>query len=282
MDISLPDGRRLGYQVLGDPDGRPIVLLHGTPGSARQVAGLSGRATDRGLAMITPDRAGYGHSTHDPGRTVASSARDIGQLIGRLGLGRCPVVGLSGGGPTALACGALADQVCAVATVGGVGPLVPRDPSLPADRLVIKMARRSEAGTAMLFSVIQRSGRRRPDKALARFARMMAEPDADLLRDDQQLRDAFIDDLGHPSPSTAKAAARDFRLFALAWDVDLASITVPVHVWHGTADRNVPVAHARVIAARCPAAELHVVEGGGHMLLDQLDPIIASIMTTKD
>jgi hypothetical protein len=42
------------------------------------------------------------------------------------------VVGLSGGGPTALACGVvLRGQVSAVATVGGVAPLVPRDPSLP-------------------------------------------------------------------------------------------------------------------------------------------------------
>ena len=44
-----------------------------------------------------------------------------------------------------------------------------------------------------------------------------------------------------------------------------------------TEDRNVPVGHARVIAAACPAARLHIVEGGGHMLLSQLDQIIEGL-----
>ena len=54
-------------------------------------------------------------------------------------------------------------------------------------------------------------------------------------------------------------------------------MAVPAHIWHGTADRNVPVAHARVIAARCPAARLHIVEGGGHLLLSHVDEILASL-----
>jgi pimeloyl-ACP methyl ester carboxylesterase len=61
------------------------------------------------------------------------------------------------------------------------------------------------------------------------------------------------------------------------WDVGLADMTVPAHIRHGTADRNVPVAHARVIADRCPTARLHIVEGGGHMLLGHLDQIIESL-----
>jgi pimeloyl-ACP methyl ester carboxylesterase len=71
--------------------------------------------------------------------------------------------------------------------------------------------------------------------------------------------------------------ARDFWLFARPWDVDLADMAVPAHIWHGTQDRNGPIAHAHVIAARCPAAKLHIVHGGGHMLLTHLEQIIASV-----
>ena len=77
--------------------------------------------------------------------------------------------------------------------------------------------------------------------------------------------------------SSRRRAARDSWLFARAWDVDLGRMAVPLHVWHGDRDRNVPVAHARVIAARCPHAELHIVEGGGHMPLRHLDQILASV-----
>lgn len=276
--LALGDGRQLSYEVMGDHDGRPCVALHGTPGSARQMACLDQAARARGVALVLPDRAGYGGSSWDSSRTIASSARDVGQLIAHLGIGPCPVVGVSGGGPSALACGVvLAERITTVSTVGSVAPLVPRSPALPPDRFAMETARRSEHAARLLFAVLLRSARRQPERAVERFARLMADADARLLLDDTAVRRAFLDDLRHPSPTAAKAAARDFRLFAHAWDVELADVAVPVHVWHGTADKNVPVVHARVIAARCPTAQLHLVEGGGHMLLVHLDEILAEL-----
>jgi pimeloyl-ACP methyl ester carboxylesterase len=225
--MTLPDGRRLAYQALG-AEGTPAALvLHGTPGSSRQLAGLDRPARDRGLALIVPDRAGYGGSTHDASRTIASSARDLGELIRH--------------------------------------------------RLVVKTARRSQAATRLMFAAAVRAGRTRPDRTLDRFTSLLAEADARLLRENGDLRAGFLDDLRHPAPTTARATARDFWLFARRWDVDIAEVAVPAHIWHGTEDRNVPVAHARVIAATCPAARLHIVEGGGHMLLGQLDQIIEAL-----
>lgn len=276
--MTLPDGRLLAYEVMGDPGGFPVVALHGTPGSWRQLACLARPARDHGVTVVAPDCAGYGGSSHDLARTIASGARDLGELIRHVGFEGCAVVGLSGGGPTALACGVvLAGRVTAVATVGGVAPLVPRDPSLPPDRLLIKTARRSETGARALFAAIMRAGRAGPEKALDRFATLLAESDARLLSGNADVRSAFLDDLRHPSPTAASAAARDFWLFARRWDIDIAEMRVPAHIWHGTEDRNVPVAHARVIATRCPTAQLHIVEGGGHMLLSNLGQIIATV-----
>jgi len=204
--ITLPDGRRFAFQTMGDLDGFPVIVLHGTPGSSRQLAALGPPARERRLAVIAPDRPGYGGSSHDRSRTIASGARDLGRLVAHLGLERCGVVGLSGGGPTALACGAvMAKRLTGIATVGGVGPLVPRDRSLPPDRLATRTARRSEAAARALFAVILRIGRSSPEKALDRFARLLAEPDARLLRDEVDVRDAFLDDLHHPSPTAARA-----------------------------------------------------------------------------
>jgi pimeloyl-ACP methyl ester carboxylesterase len=277
--MALSDGRRLGWRVLGDPDGTPMLVIHGTPGSSRQLGALDQPARDRGIAAIAPDRAGYGDSAYDRRRTIGSSARDIGELARHLNLPPCPVVGLSGGGPTALACGALLPgQVTAIATVGGVAPVIPPDPSLPEERLMIRLASRSEALMRAFFAVITRSAKRRPLQALDKFAGMVAEPDARLLRGNDAVRQAFLDDFTHPSASNARAAARDAWLFARAWDIDLADITVPVHAWHGTTDRNVPVQHSGVIAARCPAGQRHIVEGAGHLMFEQVDQIVASVL----
>jgi pimeloyl-ACP methyl ester carboxylesterase len=275
---TLADGRRVAYEVMGDPNGRGVLALHGTPGSSRQLASLDKPARDHNIALIVPDRAGYGGSTHDPSRTIASGASDLGQLIGHLSLDHPAVIGLSGGGPTALACGVvLPDRISSVTTVGSIGPLVPRDPSLPPDRFITRTARRSEPAARALFAVMVFAGRRRPEQTVDRFCTLLAEPDAQLLRHDPMVRNAFRDDLQHPSPTTARAAAHDFWLFTRRWDIDLSAMTVPLHVWHGTEDRNVPVAHGRVIAAACPTARLHLIQGGGHLLLSNLEEIIGAM-----
>jgi pimeloyl-ACP methyl ester carboxylesterase len=277
--VGLPDGRQVAYAVIGDPHGIPVVCLHGTPGSARQLAALDGPARAHGVALVTPDRAGYGRSTHDPARSIASNARDVEAVLRSLGVDSCSVIGLSGGGPFALGCGVvLAGQVTAVATVGGVAPMVPRDPSLPPDRLVGRVARRSEACTRALFALMLHRGRAHPERTLEQFASLLAESDARLLHQAGPVRTAFLDDFRHPSATAARAAARDFWLFEHAWDVCVADMAVPCDIWHGTQDRNVPAAHARVIARRCPSARLHLVDGGGHMLLGELEEILSALL----
>ncbi|HMK63522.1 MAG TPA: hypothetical protein VK386_07870 [Acidimicrobiales bacterium] len=54
-------------------------------------------------------------------------------------------------------------------------------------------------------------------------------------------------------------------------------MTVPVHVWHGPRDRNVPVDHPRVVAGLCPTAHLRLIEEGGHMPFGHMDSILAEI-----
>jgi pimeloyl-ACP methyl ester carboxylesterase len=173
--MTLPGGRRLAYQALGTQGAPAALVLHGTPGSSRQLADLDRPARGRGLALIVPDRAGYGGCAYEPSQTIASSARDLGELIRHLGLHGCAVIGLSGGGPTALACGVLlAGQVTAVATVGSVAPMVPRSPLLPPDRLVIRTARRSQAATRLMFAAAVHAGRTRPERTPDRFASLLA------------------------------------------------------------------------------------------------------------
>ena len=143
---------------------------------------------------------------------------------------------------------------------------------------MIRLASHSQALTRAFFAVTTRAAERQPERAIGKFAGMVAEPDARLLRGNDAVRQAFLDDFTHPSRTNARAAARDAWLFARAWDIDIADITVPVHAWHGTEDRNVPVQHSGVIAARCPAGQRHVIQGAGHLMLEQVDQIVASVL----
>src|SRR5437773_1604085 len=74
--LERPGGRVVSYASWGDPAGRPLLLLHGTPGSR-----LS-RSPDPDLYarirahVVTFDRPGYGGSTVHPERTILSVADD--------------------------------------------------------------------------------------------------------------------------------------------------------------------------------------------------------------
>src|SRR5215467_2052963 len=100
--ITLRDGRRLAYSVAGPEDGFPVLYFHGAIGTAVAI----GAAVEAlGLRYICVNRPGFGGSDLAPGRRMLDFADDIEQLADALGLDQFAVVGVSAGGPYALACG---------------------------------------------------------------------------------------------------------------------------------------------------------------------------------
>src|SRR6476661_2822678 len=122
--IRLPDGRALGFAEWGDPAGRPVFLFHGTPGSRLSRHPDESQARAQGVRLITVDRPGYGLSDPLPRRRLLDWPADVAALAAALRLERFALVGVSGGGPHALACAyACPDRVTAVALIGGAGPM---------------------------------------------------------------------------------------------------------------------------------------------------------------
>jgi pimeloyl-ACP methyl ester carboxylesterase len=106
-DLELGDGRTLHYYDTreDDPEGRAVVFWHhGTPNVGSPPEPLFPAAAGNSLRWVSYDRPAYGGSTPNPGRDVASAA-DVAAIADALGIGRFSVLGHSGGGPHALACG---------------------------------------------------------------------------------------------------------------------------------------------------------------------------------
>jgi len=102
----LEDGRTLGYAEYGAPDGRPVFVFHGFPGSRLTWSAFDPQdcAGELGLRVIAPERPGYGLSEFQRGRELLDWPEDVLALADPLGLERFAVLGLSGGGPYAAAC----------------------------------------------------------------------------------------------------------------------------------------------------------------------------------
>ena len=97
--LELVDGRTIGYATWGDPEGTPVFIGHGMPGSRLdRYAGLDdpewvGR---RRLLFVGVDRPGYGYSDPWAEATVLDCAGDFVRVADHLGLERFWALGVSG------------------------------------------------------------------------------------------------------------------------------------------------------------------------------------------
>ncbi|MGB7509404.1 MAG: alpha/beta hydrolase, partial [Mycobacterium sp.] len=123
-NVAVGTDRRIGFAEFGDPQGRAIFWLHGTPGGRRQIP-VEARlwAEDNHIRLIGVDRPGIGSSTPYEYPKIIDFAEDLRTIADTLGIDRMEIIGLSGGGPYTLGCAAaMPDRVVAVGVLGGVAP----------------------------------------------------------------------------------------------------------------------------------------------------------------
>ena len=265
------DGRDLAWRDFGGSEGAPVVALHGSPGSHSDFAPVGDVAAAEGVRLIAVDRAGYGHSTFDPNRTYRRSAADIGELADHLNIERFGVLGWSSGGPNAASCAQyLGNRVVACAIVSGPAPPeanIAQVSMSPGIRIWQRLALLAPHLMGVVFGLGMRWGQRTPDKAFEWMLQNLPACDAAII-EQPDVRASVMNTLRRPlSPTAGRAAAQDLFLESRAWGFALGDIQVPVHVWHGDADRNVAVENGRYQARTIPGAVLHEVRAEGHWLL---------------
>ena len=284
--ITLPDGRSLDIVDAGG-DGPVLLLHHGTPGSGRPVRAMQRAAENAGLRLVTYSRAGYGGSSRKAGRSVADVAADMEALLDALGAERCVTVGWSGGGPHALAMGALLpERTAGVVSIAGIAPYGARGIDFMAgmgEQNVVEF-NASLAGEETLRPSLEADAEQLADTDAAGMIEGMATllPQVD--------RDHLTDEFGEDLAANFKEGLRngvdgwvdDDLAFTGPWGFDLASITVPVAIWQGSEDLMVPYAHGQWLATQVPGVRAHLLEGEGHLsvAVGALDDMFAELKAT--
>jgi pimeloyl-ACP methyl ester carboxylesterase len=98
------DGRTLSYATYGAPTGPTVFHLHSLGDSCLTAALFDFPGKTIGLRVIAVDRPGVDSSSRRPKRTALDHVEDIRLLAAHPGEKTYSVVGVSGGGPYALAC----------------------------------------------------------------------------------------------------------------------------------------------------------------------------------
>jgi pimeloyl-ACP methyl ester carboxylesterase len=284
LTVHPETGRNIEVLVEG-PESGPVLLFHnGTPSAVVPFPQLSRPAIERGLRTVTFSRPGYGDSTPQPGRSVASVVSDATAVLDTLGVDRFVTIGWSGGGPHALACAALLPDRCTAAAT--LASLAPYDAAgldymagMGPENIVEFGA--AIAGVEELNPFLEHEAATLHDVTghdiAASLGGLVSEADKRALTGEyaEVLAASF-----RRSVLKGIAGWRDDDLaFTRPWGFDLKAIRVPVAVWQGGEDLMVPFAHGKWLAANILGARARLLPGDGHLsLVNHLPQIVEELM----
>lgn len=283
--IRLRDGRQLGYATFGDPGGPACFLFHGIPGSRLHAALAQDLAAARGVRVIGIDRPGYGLSSYQPGRRFLDWPKDVAALADALSIDRFAVLGISGGAAYAAACAlAIPERLRSAGIASGMGPLEAPGGSEwlrrfgRSRRLLAAVARWAPRLAAWVAARELAKGHPDGPLSIEAIAATFASPDRPLLTH-PLVGAAVVDDFSAAFRQGSRGVAWDLILYARPWGLRLQDIQVPIHVWHGEADVNVPPAFGHYLAESIPNSCATYYPGEGHLVaLSHMDDILQALL----
>ena len=278
MRLALIKGRRVAYEIGGDPNGRPVLIIHGAWGGPSSTLWNGPRirwsAPTEGLKLIWYDRRCAGLSEYDVEPfSLEDLANDAVDVLDYLAIEQTALIATSAGGPIGMR---LAldhpERVESLILLNTGASLMSLEPSgidtgdpLVVDRLatvaqrltLLNLAR--DKGVEAAVNASEEEWRDPPQPP---------EPDPVLT--------LFRENRQHALLSLSESELARLALGALLnmraqWDEDLADelvrVTCSVLIVHGDGDTTVPIAFGRALANRLPEPEFRALAGEGHGLI---------------
>jgi pimeloyl-ACP methyl ester carboxylesterase len=276
--LTLPGGRILSYAIYGSPVPRTTAFyFHAYPSSRKEGKLWHSAAAKLSLRLIAPDRPGMGNSSFQVNRTLLNWPADVLAIADHLKIQRFYVIGLSGGGPYALACvqGIPKERLAGAAVVSGLYPVSfgtagmllgarfslwvgPWVPGLLGGLLDVSLGSAARNSDPNVFGdMLMKEIESRP------------EVDQAVMRN-ERIREGFIEGTREGLRQGGKGAGWEASINGSPWGFELQNLSVgesgvPLTLWHGTEDINCPPAIALKVKEVMPGAELRMKEGEGHV-----------------
>jgi pimeloyl-ACP methyl ester carboxylesterase len=250
-------GNRVAYREQGDPNGEPLLLVHGMAGSSLVWEGVM-RELSREYRVIAPDFLGHGES--DKPRTdysLGAFAVFLRDFLDALGIPSATLVGHSLGGGVALQFAHQHRQHCrrlVLVNSGGLGA----DVGMPLRLL-------SAPGAELVLPVIAS----RPAMALGngiKFLQNARGSDTERLQDRVKKYTALNDPAGRNAFLRTLRSVVDVRGQTVSALNRLAELgaDLPTLIIAGDEDKVIPSAHALAAHAALPGSRLEILRGAGH------------------
>ncbi|MDG2352496.1 MAG: alpha/beta hydrolase [Acidimicrobiales bacterium] len=280
--VELSDGRSLSFASFGDPAGRPVFYFHGFPGSRFEPQSNHEAYLKAEIRLLALDRPGIGYSTRKNKRQLLDWPEDVVEVAKILNLEKFSVLGVSGGGPYALACArAIPGYLDKVTVACGLGPMdAPNATSgmMHSNRILFSYGRFFPPLLRLSVSLMVRQLSSKPVKGFEKFVEGLPEPDR-LVLSGANAQQLVLASAVEGVRQGSKPLLEEISIYSKFWGFELSDLNVPVSLFQGEADIDVPASMARYQAELIPNCELNLYPTDGHfsLLVNRIDEIIASL-----
>lgn len=282
--LTLPDNRQLAYAEYGDSDGHPVFYFHGGGSSRLEPLLLGYEAFTRfGLRLIAPDRPGIGQSDFQLNRGFSDWTKDVVSLADALDLDKFSAMGVSSGGGYVAACAAkIPHRLHSAVIVSGAWEFTTAD-LLENKRWGLILIKYLPWLYQASMKFTQRSLNGSPDKLLKTLQKTLPTADYEVLKLPGRLEQT-CEALNEGLRSGTRGTAYDLQLYSRKWDFSLDEIQMPLILFYGEEDKNVPIELVKRTAAVLPTAELVMYPNEGHIsvVVNQIETITKALRTYQN
>jgi pimeloyl-ACP methyl ester carboxylesterase len=268
--LTLPDGRKLAYAEYGQPDGYPVLYFHGNLSSRLEPLMIGDEIIRQyGLRIIAPDRPGMGQSDFQNRWEFSDWPKDVECLADAVGLEKFAVLGNSGGGGYVAACAAKIPDRLRSAVIASGGWRM----DWPEARKHVKFPYSLNWSLAihaplllpimLKVSLAMPKDERGREKMLAQQKKTLAAADHAVLAQPGRL-EAFIQMLTEAMVHGFKGSVWDIRLYVREWDFSFSEIQIPLKLFYGEQDMNIPLVVVRRAMRDLPTVELITYPDDAH------------------
>ena len=278
------DGRQIGFATFGDPEGLPVFYFHGLVSSRLEAALAHAAGLRRNVRIVALDRPGFGLTDPLAGHRMPDVAEDVVSVADALGLAQFSLVGVSTGGPFALATAArLPDRVRAISLISSPAPYGERSTLVGMDirsRVILVWLPRF---APWLLGPIWRRLAQLSDRDPVGLLRLIADSMPSSERraiSSPEIAEVFMDSAYEAFRSGVDGVVAEQRLLSRDWGFAVDQVDTPVWLWHGEEDRASPLAMAHWLAAALPKCRAQVLPGRGVVVAGDVIPV--AIATLAD
>lgn len=267
----LADGRRLGFAEYGDPNGKPVLMMHDLWGTRLFRHPDDNILLDLGVRLIGIDRPGIGMSTRKPDRTLLQFADDVRLLAKALSLDSFALLGYSAGGPYALACAyQLANSVSRCAVVSSLPPMDDPQGFEAVNGNYARLFQIAANSPTLIYLLMKGffwiDSRRAPDYFITELSASMPKQDQAIIMQPQlfHLRRMMWEEIRQ---NGSEGFVDELIAQIQSWGFTLKDIQIPVDIWWGNSDTFVAPMVGKRMADYIPESTLHLIENSGHLIL---------------